>query len=68
MAAKLISFLLSFCFVRAPQVFVTWSFFIWNFSNPRRMPKLKNFPRGAKAVVIAAFLVWVSKSWPSGNL
>ncbi|MGD0468184.1 MAG: hypothetical protein ABSA54_07410 [Terriglobales bacterium] len=33
------------------------AFFIWKFSNPGPNAKLKNFPGGAKGLVIAAFLV-----------
>ena len=33
------------------------AFFIWKFSNPRPDAKLKNFPGGAKGLVIAALLV-----------
>jgi len=33
------------------------AFFIWKFSNPAPDAKLKNFPGGAKGLVIAAFLV-----------
>src|ERR1700724_625528 len=31
--------------------------FIWQFSNPRPDTKIKSFPGGAKALVIAAFLL-----------
>ncbi len=33
------------------------AFFIWKFSNPGPDAKIKNFPGGAKGLVIAAFLV-----------
>jgi len=33
------------------------AFFIWKFSNPRPDAKIKSFPGGAKALVIAALLV-----------